>query len=812
MAVIPLENEQKHFDVASILEVGIKDSATLSDSRETASSSLVSEPLKEKAFSIHTPVPLISGENKVSSISSITAPDAPAPSMLLPASCLPQQQTDDTTSKVKESAEPLREKQSKKRPKLAPGSSSTSECISGESENSDEEEKYHLKKRNKTVEEEPSISKNETGLSKSTKGSETEIALPKSAKEDCVLKLNSGSEKTDFVPFPSNDISDHACEKKESGDIIPVYREKKALSISLSKNIDSLLSHAGPSKDKGVESHIPVKTNVSSLQISSHTAVNEDDKKVKKQKEKSEDPISESLKFWKARSKKRSDLSVDFNHCLRKIPKISPITDKPESMSEDESIIVPSAVDARFCKVLGTTEKFHSNENCNPKEEPFSKLFHVGEEEAYAKELVAKFSPDEATKPRFQYSQLIVQALSSVENMEMTPSEICKYIAARYAYFKLADRSWQNSIFKILNSSKFFERLPSNELGSEDSFKMQHNSKDKLLKLADKDPYGTYNISAVDVTVDHKYIACSFDDSLIQVFRRKDVTNIVGDHPSLADFESAVCSATDKDENEYELFKVLASHRHPVYGLCFAVSKEYIPNLLLFSAGYDAVKLWSTEDFNLIGEFLHSSMYLNIDVSSCAEFFVVASKEKVAELWHVGDPTSPKNIFKGHSNAVDFCRFHPNNLHVATASSVDKTLRLFGTVDAKPVRLFVGHEAKITTIHFSVDGEFLLSGDMSGKIFVWNIAKGESTSILHDHKERVLSLSCDSTGTFLASVGYDHCVRTYDYKKLIRKYLPKKKRKKEKNKSPQLSATRLFASPYFVKYCSSSLVVVATCF
>ncbi|XP_054722127.1 uncharacterized protein LOC129231786 [Uloborus diversus] len=206
-------------------------------------------------------------------------------------------------------------------------------------------------------------------------------------------------------------------------------------------------------------------------------------------------------------------------------------------------------------------------------------------------------------------------------------------------------------------------------------------------------------------------------------------------------------------------------------------------------------------------------MYFSIDVSSCSRYFVVASKEKVAELWDIGHPKSPIKIYKGHDKAVDHCRFHPNNLYVATASSLDKTVRLFHTDDAQPVRLFVGHDFKITAINFSADGEGLLSGDMSGQIFVWNVSNGRRMAILHDHKERVLSLSCDSTGSLLASVGYDRCVRTYDYKKLTGKYQRKKKKSKEERcKSSQLSAIKLTTSPYFVKYCSSDLVVVATRF
>lgn len=49
-------------------------------------------------------------------------------------------------------------------------------------------------------------------------------------------------------------------------------------------------------------------------------------------------------------------------------------------------------------------------------------------------------------KPPFSYAQLIVQAVASAQDKQLTLSGIYSYITKHYPYYRTADKGWQNSI------------------------------------------------------------------------------------------------------------------------------------------------------------------------------------------------------------------------------------------------------------------------------------------------------------------------------------------------------------------------------
>lgn len=46
-------------------------------------------------------------------------------------------------------------------------------------------------------------------------------------------------------------------------------------------------------------------------------------------------------------------------------------------------------------------------------------------------------------KPPFSYAQLIVQAISSAPDKQLTLNEIYSYITKHYPFYRTADRGWQ---------------------------------------------------------------------------------------------------------------------------------------------------------------------------------------------------------------------------------------------------------------------------------------------------------------------------------------------------------------------------------
>ncbi|XP_071039221.1 forkhead box protein K1 isoform X2 [Parasteatoda tepidariorum] len=89
-------------------------------------------------------------------------------------------------------------------------------------------------------------------------------------------------------------------------------------------------------------------------------------------------------------------------------------------------------------------------------------------------------------KPPFSYAQLIVQAISSAQDRQLTLNEIYSYITKNYPFYRTADRGWQNSIRHNLSLNRHFVKVPrpQEEPGKGSFWKIDSQSESKLIEQA----------------------------------------------------------------------------------------------------------------------------------------------------------------------------------------------------------------------------------------------------------------------------------------------------------------------------------------
>ncbi|XP_054848335.1 forkhead box protein K1 [Eublepharis macularius] len=95
-------------------------------------------------------------------------------------------------------------------------------------------------------------------------------------------------------------------------------------------------------------------------------------------------------------------------------------------------------------------------------------------------------SPKDESKPPYSYAQLIVQAISSAQDRQLTLSGIYAHITKHYPYYRTADKGWQNSIRHNLSLNRYFIKVPRSqeEPGKGSFWRIDPTSEAKLVEQA----------------------------------------------------------------------------------------------------------------------------------------------------------------------------------------------------------------------------------------------------------------------------------------------------------------------------------------
>ena len=79
------------------------------------------------------------------------------------------------------------------------------------------------------------------------------------------------------------------------------------------------------------------------------------------------------------------------------------------------------------------------------------------------------------------------------------------------------------------------------------------------------------------------------------------------------------------------------------------------------------------------------------------------------------------------------------------------------------LRILRGHDAYVTSVAMTHDGQFVLSGSWDRTVRLWNITTGECVRVFERNEDRVEAVALTYDGCYAVSGGRDKILRVWEF-------------------------------------------------
>jgi small GTP-binding protein len=122
-----------------------------------------------------------------------------------------------------------------------------------------------------------------------------------------------------------------------------------------------------------------------------------------------------------------------------------------------------------------------------------------------------------------------------------------------------------------------------------------------------------------------------------------------------------------------------------------------------------------------------------------------------------------RHVLRGHTGRINRIAWSPDGRRLASASR-DKTIRIWDVERGECTTMLREHEDWCTSVAWSPDGGRLARDSYGNTVCIWDAATGETLAMLRGHTEAVTCVTWSPDGRRLASGSFDNTIRIWNTK------------------------------------------------
>ncbi len=146
-------------------------------------------------------------------------------------------------------------------------------------------------------------------------------------------------------------------------------------------------------------------------------------------------------------------------------------------------------------------------------------------------------------------------------------------------------------------------------------------------------------------------------------------------------------------------------------------------------------------------------------VSPDGQWIATANEDASIALWQLNQ-TTPKTIFKGHTDRITQLQFSADGKRLASASD-DKTAKLWDVEKGILIKTLAGHTDRVTAVSFRSDGSVLATGSADRSVKLWTIPSGRLVETLKGNEATIRVIRFNSDDSILATGSDDNTIRLW---------------------------------------------------